>query len=200
MKIKVPEVIWALGDAEQSTASGVTTTTRPIYYKGRRAGSIHTDYVEPLMAKLLIPSPEPAPAEPSAPMWPYAPLPPQLQEKVDAWLKSNRGEAKNFYHGVFPLGMVTNWIERAERAEKKAAPAEPTQDTDIRAIVSSYGFLLMRLAVAKDAQDTFDVCKREFQEHEAALKRLQDTFIHDKPAALPARTPEPPPAPTDRKE
>lgn len=37
----------------------------------------------------------------------------------------------------------------------------------------------MRLAVAKDAQDTFDVCKREFQEHEMALKRLQDAFIHN---------------------
>jgi hypothetical protein len=38
----------------------------------------------------------------------------------------------------------------------------------------------MRLAVAKDAQDTFDVCKREFETHEAALKRLQDAFIHNK--------------------
>ena len=52
------------------------------------------------------------------PLWPYAPLPPQLQEKVDAWISANRGDSKSFYHGVFPLCAVTTWIERAERAEK----------------------------------------------------------------------------------
>lgn len=51
--IKVPEVIWALGDREQSTRSGVTWLTRPIYYKGRRVGEIDPDYAEPLMSALL---------------------------------------------------------------------------------------------------------------------------------------------------
>lgn len=54
-------------------------------------------------------------------LWPYAPLPPQLQEKVDAWLTANRSDGADVYHGVFPLGMVSTWIERAERAEKKVA-------------------------------------------------------------------------------
>ena len=43
MKIKVPEVVWALGDPEQSNLGGLsnlTVVTRPIYYKGKRAGSI----------------------------------------------------------------------------------------------------------------------------------------------------------------
>lgn len=58
------------------------------------------------------------------------------------------------------------------------AGARPPQDAkDISEIVSSYGFLLMRLAVTEGAQDTYDVCKREFQEHEAALKRLQDFYL-----------------------
>lgn len=55
MKINVPEVIWALGDPEQSNLGGLsnlTMITRPIYYKGKRAGSIHRDYAEPLMAAL----------------------------------------------------------------------------------------------------------------------------------------------------
>ncbi len=67
MIIEVPEVVWALGDPEQSTTSGVTITTRPIYYKGKRAGTILRDYGEPLMAKLLAP-----PAPPSAPERPHA--------------------------------------------------------------------------------------------------------------------------------
>ncbi len=67
MFIEVPEVVWALGDPEQSTTSGVTITTRPIYYKGKRAGTILRDYGEPLMAKLLAP-----PAPPSAPERPHA--------------------------------------------------------------------------------------------------------------------------------
>jgi len=50
--IKVPKVIWALGDREQTTQSGVTRLTRPIYYKGRRVGEIDPDYAEPLMAAL----------------------------------------------------------------------------------------------------------------------------------------------------
>jgi hypothetical protein len=38
---------------------------------------------------------------------------------------------------------------------------------------SAYGFLLMRLAVAKDLDDVFEVCKREFMDHEPVLKRLE---------------------------
>lgn len=56
--IKVPSVIWVLGDREQSTASGVTIVTRPLYYqKGGigpavRVGTINPDYAEPLMDAL----------------------------------------------------------------------------------------------------------------------------------------------------
>jgi hypothetical protein len=51
--IKVPEVIWALGDTEQSTQSGVTILRRPIYYKSKRVGAIDPDYAAPLMKQLL---------------------------------------------------------------------------------------------------------------------------------------------------
>lgn len=51
--IKVPAVIWALGDPKQVIVNGVTDTTRPIYYKGRLVGRIDSDYAEPLMQQLL---------------------------------------------------------------------------------------------------------------------------------------------------
>lgn len=50
---KKPVVIWALGDREQSTHSGITVESRAIYYKGKRVGEIHPDYSEPLMRALL---------------------------------------------------------------------------------------------------------------------------------------------------
>ena len=45
--------------------------------------------------------------------------------------------------------------------------------SDIREIHSACGFMWMRMAVAKDAQDAFDVAKREFEDHEAAFKRIE---------------------------
>jgi len=56
--VTVPRVVWALGDKEQSTISGVTVETRAIYYRPKgaphhiRVGSIHPDYAEPLMEAL----------------------------------------------------------------------------------------------------------------------------------------------------
>lgn len=57
--VKVPRVIWALGDREQSTQSGVTTEVRPLYFRVPggdgtpvRVGSINPDYAEPLMKQL----------------------------------------------------------------------------------------------------------------------------------------------------
>lgn len=54
--INVPPVTWALGDREQATYSGVTITTRPLYYNqhGRmvRVGSINPDYADALMTAL----------------------------------------------------------------------------------------------------------------------------------------------------
>lgn len=62
----------------------------------------------------------PVPHAPTtAPMWPYAPLPPQIQEAVDQWCRSNKGGPSEFYHGVLPLGMVTMWMDRAKRAEEQ---------------------------------------------------------------------------------
>ena len=57
--IKVREVVWALGDREQITQSGVTIETRSLYYRpngSKRAvqvGRINPDYAEPLMSALL---------------------------------------------------------------------------------------------------------------------------------------------------
>lgn len=47
-------------------------------------------------------------------------------------------------------------------------------------IRSALGYMWMRMAVAADAQDAFDVGKREFTDHEAAFARLE----HSIPAAL----------------
>ena len=44
---------------------------------------------------------------------------------------------------------------------------------DADEIRGAYGYLTMRLAVAKDAEDAYDVCKREFEAHEAAFRRLE---------------------------
>jgi hypothetical protein len=57
-RIKVPAIVWTLGDREQATTSGVTRESRPIYYRPKdterleRAGWIDPDYAEPLMAAL----------------------------------------------------------------------------------------------------------------------------------------------------
>jgi hypothetical protein len=55
---------------------------------------------------------------------------------------------------------------------------------DFSQIHSSHGYLLMRLAVAKDAQDAFDVCKQAFTDAEPALKRLEavPAWLHTWPA------------------
>lgn len=44
---------------------------------------------------------------------------------------------------------------------------------DADEIRGAYGYLTMRLAVAKDAEDAYDVCKKEFEAHEAAFRRLE---------------------------
>jgi hypothetical protein len=50
---------------------------------------------------------------------PIAMLPDQLDKHCDQWLSSNRQERGQVLHGLFPLGMVQRWIERAEQAEAK---------------------------------------------------------------------------------
>jgi len=51
---------------------------------------------------------------------------------------------------------------------------------DATEIRSACGFMWMRMAVVKDAQDAYDVAKREFEDHEAAFKRLETSL----PSAL----------------
>lgn len=55
--IAVPIAAWVLGDREHATCSGVTTVTRPLYYRPSsdhaiRIGQIDSDYAEPLMDAL----------------------------------------------------------------------------------------------------------------------------------------------------
>lgn len=52
-RIKVPQVVFALGDHRQATSSGVTMTFRPLYYKGRCIGQIDPDYADVVMRQLL---------------------------------------------------------------------------------------------------------------------------------------------------
>lgn len=56
--IKVPVIRWQLGDTEQTTTSGVTVKSRPLYYRpvgaqrAIRVGTINPDYAAPLMEAL----------------------------------------------------------------------------------------------------------------------------------------------------
>lgn len=56
--IRVPVIVWTLGDHEQSTDAGVTRVTRPLYFRPVgsehlvRAGDINPDFAEPLMRVL----------------------------------------------------------------------------------------------------------------------------------------------------
>ena len=58
MKIKIPRIIWSLGDRELTRRHDITVEIRPIYYFPKYAlsricvGSINPDYAEPLMKML----------------------------------------------------------------------------------------------------------------------------------------------------
>ena len=45
-------------------------------------------------------------------------MPDYLWEHVTVWLTANQVKASDVRHGVFPLGMVQRWIERALAAEE----------------------------------------------------------------------------------
>lgn len=84
---------------------------------------------------------------------------------------------------VDPLGIVDALIEQIERDWPlgAAAPGSPSSpghgwQKDAAEIRSSWGFLLMRLAVAADLDDVYAVCKKEFQEHEPAAQRLETSL------------------------
>jgi hypothetical protein len=49
---------------------------------------------------------------------------------------------------------------------------------DAAELRSAYGFLTMRLAVAEDAQDSYDICKREWGNHEAAFTRTEPLLVN----------------------
>lgn len=44
-----------------------------------------------------------------------------FQQHIDHWLKINNQSGARLNHGVFPLGMVGGWIERATKAESELA-------------------------------------------------------------------------------
>lgn len=50
---------------------------------------------------------------------PVVMLPSMLDKHCDQWLASNQKVRGEVLHGLFPLGMVLCWIERAEEAEAK---------------------------------------------------------------------------------
>jgi hypothetical protein len=47
------------------------------------------------------------------------PMPSELQQHVNDWLRANEKQEQQVIHGTFPLGMVQRWIERAQEAEAK---------------------------------------------------------------------------------
>lgn len=50
---------------------------------------------------------------------PVVVLPEKLDNYCSAWLTANQKLRTEVMHGIFPLGMVLRWIERAEEAEAK---------------------------------------------------------------------------------
>jgi hypothetical protein len=50
--------------------------------------------------------------------------------------------------------------------------------TDVAELRAAYGFLTMRLAVASSAQDAYDICKREWEEHRAAFTRTEPLLVN----------------------
>lgn len=66
-------------------------------------------------------------------------------------------------------------LEAALAARDRVAPQPQIEQVlkDAAELRSSYGYLLMRVAVAADAQDAYEIAKREFSEHEPAMKRLE---------------------------
>ena len=79
-------------------------------------------------------------------------------------------------------------IVAADLLGRPVSPASPPQVLkDAKEIVSAYGFLLMRMAVAKDAQDAYDISKREFEETRETLDRLHEA-LRDVPIQRPAKT------------
>src|SRR5665213_509646 len=96
-----------------------------------------------------------------------------LTERIEKLLNRLDGDY-DFQCEGGPLRNCVEWQQLRSALLSSSERAAPQEDAgDIRAIVSSYGFLLMRLAVAKDAQDAYDVCKREFDANREALERLQ---------------------------
>lgn len=49
---------------------------------------------------------------------PVGMLPDKLDQYVDQWLASNKQQRGQVMHGLFPIGMVQRWIERAEATEE----------------------------------------------------------------------------------
>jgi hypothetical protein len=81
-------------------------------------------------------------------------------------------------HGTLQ-GVAVLRKDRAEKAETQLtaqAQAIAQVQADASELRSALGFLLMRCACAESGQDAFDVCKREFREHEAALARVEKTL------------------------
>jgi len=72
-------------------------------------------------------------------------------------------------------------------AEQWSGPLQVLKDA--KEIMSAYGYLLMRMAVAKDAQDAYDIAKRECEETTETLARLQAALRHV-PMQRPATTKE----------
>ncbi len=71
------------------------------------------------------------------------------------------------------------------------SPQEPPELAKLASeIRSSYGFVMMRVAVCKDAQDAYDVMKAEWTDHEAAFRRLGELLGIEPVAASRLRAPQ----------
>lgn len=63
---------------------------------------------------------------------PVGMLPDQLDAHVDQWIASNHQQRGEVLHGLFPIGMVQRWIERATKAENHLEALFPNKQGEAR--------------------------------------------------------------------
>ncbi len=61
---------------------------------------------------------------------PVTEIPESLAQHVGQWLSSNEKECSQVLHGIFPLGMVQRWIERALEAEAKLKQTKRNEEIE----------------------------------------------------------------------
>lgn len=93
-----------------------------------------------------------------------------FQERIADWFGSNKrtGEQHKYYHGVFPLGMVGGWIDRAALAERQLAAERQAREAADRRATEKI------LELERRCNDEHHKCEAAEQRAEQAETAKQD--------------------------